>query len=109
MIRAAPARGQRAGLLMYSCDGRAAFPFEGGTLCVAPPVRRSVVVNSGGTANQCDGVFELDWNSFASGGLGGNPHACITVAGQQVNVQYWGRDSLPTGSFLSDALEFTMQ
>ena len=32
----------------------------------------------------------------------------LRVPGTQVNAQVWGRDSLATGSFLSDGLEFLM-
>ena len=35
-----------------------------------------------------------------------NPQGYLLSLGQQINVQTWGRDSLATGSFLSDALEY---
>lgn len=106
-VSASPARGNRSGLLLYSCSGRAAIPFQGGLLCVNPaPLRRVPSVNSGGTNGTCDGVFNVDVNTFASGNGGGNPDPCLTIVGQQVNAQWWGRDSVPTGSFLSDGLEY---
>lgn len=107
-IRAEPARGNRTGLILYSCSGSAAIPFEGGFLCVSPPIRRTPPTSSGGTNGACDGVFRLDFNAFASGNGGGNPDACLNVPGQQVNAQWWGRDSVQTGSFLSNGLEFDM-
>lgn len=110
-ISAAPARGQRSGLVLYSLSGRAAIPFQGGTLCVNPaPLRRASGLFSGGTNGGCDGVFSVDWNCFASGNgcASGTPDAGMMNPGQQVNTQIWGRDSVATGSFLSNALEFDM-
>lgn len=108
-VFASPARGNRSGLVLYSCNGRASFPFQGGLLCVNPaPLRRMPPVSSGGTNGACDGVFATDVNAFGSGNGGGNPDPCLSVSGQQVNTQFWGRDSVATGSFLSNALEFNM-
>jgi hypothetical protein len=101
-----PARDNRVGILLYSHAGRNNTPFQGGVLCVALPLRRSVPVKSGGTPNQCDGAFVLDMNAFSSGGLGGNPAAFLLVVGTIVDTQWWGRDSQMTGSFLSDGLEY---
>jgi len=60
-------------------------------------------------------VFTIDWNAFAHGVWmppGGqapnNPAPFLVSAGQVVNVQWWGRDSVMTGSFMSDALEYTV-
>jgi len=107
-ISAGPARGNRTGLVLYTTNGQNNAPFEGGTLCVATPLKRSTPINSGGTNGACDGVFIIDFNAFATGQLGGNPLPALGVAGTQVNAQIWGRDSLATGSFLSDGLEFLM-
>ena len=35
-----------------------------------------------------------------------NPAPFLTTAGQQINVQWWGRDTPGTGSFMSDGLEY---
>jgi hypothetical protein len=107
-IRASPARSNRSGILIYTAQGRWNAPFLGGTLCLALPIRRSVAVNSGGAAATCEGVFRIDWNAFANGLLGGTPQSFLLSPGQQVNVQVWGRDSIATGSFLSNALEYTV-
>jgi hypothetical protein len=105
-ILAGPARSNRSGLLLYTNQGRDAQPFQGGTLCLkTPPLRRGPAVNSGGTAT-CDGEFALDMNAFAFGNAGGNPDPFLSIPGTQVNVQWWGRDSIATGSFLSDAGEY---
>jgi hypothetical protein len=101
-----PARDNRVGILLYSDGGRNNVPFQGGILCVGVPLRRSVPVKSGGNPSQCDGAFVLDMNAFASGNAGGNPQAYLLVVGTMVNTQWWGRDSVSTGSFLSDGLEY---
>jgi hypothetical protein len=111
VISTSGARANRSGLLMYSPGGKANFPFNGGTLCIAPQgLRRSpAVLSIGGTPGPfCDAVFQLDWNSFASGNAGGNPQAFIASVGQVVNLQWWGRDSVAAGSLVSDAIEYTV-
>lgn len=101
----------KAGLLFFSLGGRLSVPFGAGTFCVATPVVRTPVANSGGnppTVSDCSGQFSLDLNAYAKGLLGVSAPAELTQIGQRVNVQYWGRD--PQGAiattFLSDALEY---
>ena len=115
VISAAPARSNRTGVLLYTNAGRGNLPFPSGghILCVAtPPLRRGGPVNSGGTPGpNCDGVFSLDMNAFATGNYNPafpthNPAAFLTTPGEQVNCQWWGRDSIATGSFMSDAIEY---
>ena len=108
-ISASPARGNRTGILIYGTSGAVALPFNGGLLCVTPaPLKRSTPVNSGGTPGACDGIFSIDFNAFASGALGGNPLPLLQSPGTKVNAQFWGRDSVQSGSFLSDGIEFFM-
>jgi hypothetical protein len=108
-ISASPARGNRTGILLYGTSGATVLPFNGGLLCVSPTLlKRSTPVNSGGTNGGCDGVFSIDFNAFASGALGGNPLPALQSPGTQVDAQFWGRDSVGTGSFLSDGIEFVM-
>jgi Tol biopolymer transport system component len=108
MISAVGARPGKSGLLMYSPSGAGSSPFSGGTLCIAPQgLKRGPVVTSiGGTPGNCDAVFDVDWNAFSAGVGGGNPAAFLLSIGQKVNVQWWGRDSVAGGSFLSDAIEY---
>jgi hypothetical protein len=69
VISASNVLNNKNGLLFYGSNGRNALPFQGGTLCVKTPVRRTPAVNSGGNPppNDCTGNFSLDMNSFAVG------------------------------------------
>ena len=108
-ISAGPARSHKSGLLIYTDSGRSAVPFQGGTLCIRTPLRRSPAADSGGAPGPgCSGTFSLDLNAFNAGLAGGNPAPFLATAGVVVDCQWWGRDSVSTGSFLSAALEFTV-
>lgn len=79
----------------------------GGTLCVASPITRTALQNSGGSAfgTDCSGTYALDFNARIQSGI--DP---LLVAGEEVFAQYWYRD--PAGSFgsaLSDGGQFTIQ
>jgi Tol biopolymer transport system component len=100
----------KVGILFYSLQGSAQIPFLGGALCTGPLAGRSPALLSGGNpgVSDCSGTFTIDMNAFAAGLFGGLPHAALSLIGQQVNAQFWGRD--PEGavhtSFLSNALEY---
>jgi hypothetical protein len=104
------ARGTKAGLLIYSDAGPTSQPFLGGTLCVAPmPLKRGPPkVDGNGTAGQCDGVLSMDMNEFAAGLGGGNPAPFLTVPGRHVTCQWWARDTVASGSLLSNALSYVV-
>jgi hypothetical protein len=112
VVKATNALNQVPGLLIYGVNGRAAIPFQGASLCVHAPIKRTTAVNSGGTpspVNDCSGVFSLDMNSFALGNLGGLPSAALQLPGTMVVCQWWGRDpglAPPLDSQLSAGLEF---
>jgi hypothetical protein len=75
--------------------------------CVANPVQRLGVQDSGGTAGQCDGELRIDFNAWlqAHPGALGSPF----VAGQVFYAQGWFRDpGAPKGTNLSDGLKFTL-
>jgi hypothetical protein len=113
VVSAAQVLNNKSGLLFYGTSGQATTPFQGGTLCVKSPIKRTPGVNSGGNPppNDCSGVYALDMNLFAVGGLGGSPLAALTVPGTIVNCQWWGRDPgfvAPNNTTLSDGLEYTV-
>jgi hypothetical protein len=107
-------RNNKPGLLFYSVFGQQSVPFQGGTLCVKPPVRRTPVVSSGGNPlpiNDCSGFYAIDMNAFAQGLLGGAPLANLKVAGTIVDCQWWGRDPgfpPPNNTTLSDGLHYVV-
>ena len=124
VVSAAPTRGCRSGLLLYSNQPIApGVSFGGpgdGLLCLTPAgLRRAGPIESGGTApSVCDGVMAIDLNSFrglswAATGCAPptgqtNPAGFLGSMGTMVNTQMWGRDSVSTGQVLSDGLSFTV-
>lgn len=92
----------KPGILFYGF-GPNDVPMLGGTLCVAPPLIRTPPIHSGGdVAFPCDGRLDFHWSSdfMADEGL---------VAGTTAFAQFWYRDPHgPSGSALSDAVEFTI-
>ncbi len=96
------------GVLFYGF-GPDASAFQGGTLCVAPPLTRTGLLFSGGNPppDDCSGAHAFDFNALIQSGA--DP---ALVGGAQVHAQYWTRDPLdPTGfgTGLTDALQFTIQ
>jgi Tol biopolymer transport system component len=106
-ISAASVLSQKIGLLLYGKSGPATLAFQGGWLCVQPPLQRTFLQNSGGnTITDCSGAYHVDFNAWIASGF--DP---ALVAGQDVWAQYWSRDPgfPPPGSTgLTDALAFTI-
>ena len=78
------------------------------TLCVRSPlVRFPPELDSGGTANSCDGLIRADIHGYVQA-HGGTLIGQAVVAGLTVHAQTWFRDPpAPHTSNLSDALTFT--
>ena len=94
------------GLLFYGTNGATARPFAGGTLCVRPPLTRTVPQSSGGNPPplDCSGGLSLDFKAHALSGA--DPRL---TAGTTVQAQYWYRDpAAPGGSGTTDAVSFTL-
>jgi hypothetical protein len=114
-IQATEVPNQQPGMLIYSATGAQSLPFQGGTLCVAPPVRRTPGMSSGGNpapANDCSGSFSIDFNTFNYQASSGAPPLPWLPAGTTVFAQWWGRDpgfSPPFNSMLSNALQFDLE
>lgn len=94
---------QRPGLLFYGFAPRNT-PYQGGFLCVDSPVRRTALLDSGGTVigDDCSGVYVYDFNARIQSGV--DP---LLEPGVEVFAQFWSRD--PGASFTtnrSDALRF---
>ena len=99
---------RRSGILAYSTSGRATTPFGGGTLCLAAPLRRTPIQNSGGSAagTDCSGTYHFDFAAWITSGS--DPSL---VAGTTVNAQFYSRDggfAAPNNIGLTNALEFTL-
>jgi len=107
-------RNQKPGLFLYSVTGAASTPFGGGLLCVNAPVHRTIGVQSGGgppAVQDCSGVYSIDLNAFASGGLGGSSAPELSIAGTRVCAQAWGRGQgfpAPNDISLSSGLTYVI-
>lgn len=114
IVTSSDVRNNKPGLLFYGANGRNSSPFQGGTLCVKAPVRRTPVVNAGGSAtpaNDCSGHYVIDMNAYAAGHFGGSPLPALTIPGSVIDCQWWGRDpgfAAPDNTTLTDALEYVV-
>jgi hypothetical protein len=96
---------QTSGVLFYGYASQST-PFQQGTLCVRPPLRRTPVQLSIPviTNGPCRAVFQLDFNALTS--TGSDP---LLVPGANVYSQWWMRDpGSATTTGLSDAASFTV-
>jgi hypothetical protein len=106
LITATNLLNQKSGLLFYGYLPQA-VPFQGGTMCVRQPIRRTSLLNSGGspTGLDCTGTFSFDFNAHFASGL----DPLIQVVGQQVNAQFWSRDPQdPFTTNTTDAVQFAV-
>jgi hypothetical protein len=105
VLRANKTRHGKPGLLMYTDQGPANKVFQGGTLCLQSPLRRTPPIYDSGGTQACSGVLEIDMNAFAAGLLGGSPAAFLSVPGTEIHAQFWGRD-LPGKSLLTNGVRY---
>ncbi len=104
VIRAGDVVDHASGFVIWSANPQQ-VSFQGGYLCVVPPIQRTPAQNSAGTAGvPCSGSFQFRFsqNYMAQHALG---------AGARVNAQYYYRDGQHpdgTGVGLTDALHFTI-
>lgn len=90
--------GQRAGLVFRGFNGPLAAPFQGGFLCVAPPLLRFPAQNSGGVAGSCSGSFSYPLSALVA----------ASPAGSSFWMQAWFRDpQSPSTTGLSNGVTFT--
>ena len=97
---------QKNGLLFYGF-GLASLPFQGGTMCVDPPVQRTPVQWSGGSmpGDNCTGSYSYDFNQRIQAHTDPN-----LLPGVEVFCQYWSRDPASASTTnLSNAGRFTIQ
>ncbi len=102
-VKATNVLNNKNGLLFYGVMP-SALPFQGGTLCVAAPVKRTSVQSTHGNAppNDCSGSMSFDFNAYIQSGL--DP---ALYQGRQVFAQYWSRDpSSASTTSLTNALRF---
>ena len=109
-LHAGNVRNNKVGMLFYGVSGQVAKPFQGGTMCVSAPKKRTPIRNSLGNpapANDCSGLWTIDLNAFAAGLGGGNPLPTLSIPGTIVSCQWWGRDpGAPFNTSLTNAIEF---
>lgn len=93
----------RPGLLLFGLAPQAQA-FQGGWLCIQPPLKRVGAQNSGSSGVPCSGVYAFDMKAYVQSGA----HPGL-VPGEIGYCEWWGRDPLDPagfGSSLSDALSF---
>jgi len=106
VVSATGVQNQKPGLAFWGL-GPVAAPFLGGTLCVSPPLVRTTVQLSSGSAPptvDCSGSFAFPFTSSYEQATG-------LLPGDALHVQYWSRDPAHpdgTGVALSDAVHIDL-
>ncbi|MCK6446420.1 MAG: FG-GAP repeat protein [Planctomycetes bacterium] len=94
----------KPGLMFYGYGPNSA-PFQGGTLCVQAPIKRTSVQTSTGSGSNCLGTYTYDVNALIQSGA--DP---VLVAGFDMYCQYWTRDQAsPSTTGLTNALRARIQ
>lgn len=95
----------KSGFLFYGFAPKST-PYQGGTLCVQGPTRRTSALDAGGTpgVDDCSGVYAYDFNARIQSGS--DP---ALEPGATVFTQFWSRDPASSAtSNRSDALRFAV-
>jgi hypothetical protein len=104
-VRATDVLRDKIGIMIWSTVGPASGPFFGGTLCIAPSIRRSPLLVSTPTGSgTCIGIFDYHFTQAFMVNKGLQP-------GSLIYLQYWHRDPAQadgTGIGLTDGLEATI-
>ena len=103
-VEASQVLNNKPAILFYGFAAQA-VPFQGGTLCIGPPIRRTAVQSTGGNPPplDCSGTLSYDFNALIQSGA--DPQL---VAGTFAYAQYWYRDAQsPQPVGLTDALRFS--
>jgi hypothetical protein len=97
---------QKTGLFFSGTSGVASVPFHGGTLCVAGPLARCALLDTGGSAspaNDCSGVLSIGLDALASNS------PALSQPGTTVFVQAWSHDPAASSTTnISSALHFVV-
>jgi len=112
-LTVANVEGQKQGLVFYGLDNSGFTPLPWATtstsfFCVKSPTQRTFPQTSGGLANQCNGVLNVELNNF----FGAFPSALGLpfATGDKLYAQAWFRDPpAPRTTNLSNAIELTMK
>jgi hypothetical protein len=94
---------QKNGLMFWGF-APASAPFQGGTMCVQPPLVRTPLASSGGSASgaDCTGAYAFTFTAPYYTQWSVDP-------GEVIHAQFWMRDpQSPTTTGLSNALKFTV-
>ena len=101
-VSASQVEAGKPGMLFYGTSGPQALPFQGGLLCVRPPIQRTPPQSSGSAGSPpCAGILSLDLNAAG---------ICASIGtGYQGWMQGWFRDpASPSTTGLTDAVGFTV-
>jgi hypothetical protein len=96
IIQAGNAEGNKSGLIYFGSAAKFPATAVGNSSsfqCVNPPVKRSQLLNGGGTNGNCDGLFSVDMNARWTAQPAQNPGAGATVY-----AQLWYRDPTNTSN-----------
>lgn len=105
VIRASNVFNQKSGMLFYGVLP-AQTAFQGGTMCVGAPLRRTPLQSTNGMASgsNCSGLFEFDMGGYVASGIDAS-----LDCGAIVYSQIWTRDPVdPFGVSLTAGLRFTL-